>query len=136
MTYAELQQIQEELGFSLPSSYRATMLAYPFSKEPGKQEPMLVDDLQEVLDLNTGGLEMDGVGCPFFVGSDGSERYYFVDANEPLSPVYWSEVETGHFEMQAASWAKYLSQIRHIRKEQGLGSVEAIPASRWWPFQN
>jgi hypothetical protein len=128
MTDAELKRIEEELGFSLPMFYKATMVRHPFPAEP-----MLIDDPQEVIDLNTGGLEMAGVSCAFFVGSDGGERFYFVDAAEPLSGVYSSEVETRHHKMEAESWNKYVARIRHARSQQGLGPAEA-GVNWWWPF--
>ena len=133
MTDAELRKIEEELGFGLPGFYRVTMLNYPFSGS-SQTEHMLPDDPQEVIDLNTGGLEMAGVDNPFFVGCDG-ERYFFIDADEPLTPVYTSEVETRHHRIQAASWSKYLGQIRRARKERGLEVAKAgAGTSRWRPF--
>ena len=128
MTDAELKRIEEELGFSLPVFYKTTMTHNPFP-----EDPMLVDDPQEVIDLNTGGLEMADVGCAFFVGSDGGEKFYFVDAAEPHSGVYSSEVETRHHKMEAGSWNKYVAQIRRMRKEQGLEAA-GVGGSRWWPF--
>ncbi|HSV27541.1 MAG TPA: hypothetical protein VLH60_06575 [Sedimentisphaerales bacterium] len=132
MTDAELQMIEEELGFVLPSFYKATMRNYPFA---GEAEPMLSDDPRDVIDLNIGGLELEGVGCPFFVGNDKNEKVYFLDAVEPLSPVYCSEGETGRHAIQAGSWGKYLSQIRQSRKARGLDTVGiGQAAGKWWPF--
>jgi hypothetical protein len=125
MTYAELQMIEEELGFELPPFYKTTMAADPFPREHGEGEPMLIDNPHEVVDLNRGGLEMAGVGCAFFVGSDGGEKLFFVDAMEPMSPVYCSDGETGYHRIQAWSWGKYMAQVHLSRRERQAGPVAA-----------
>jgi len=132
MTDAELRKIQEEVGFGLPPYYISTMRDYPFAEE-SDIEFMLPDDSEEVINLNAGGLEVEGVECPFFVGS-GDEVLYFVDAAEPMSPVYRSEGETGQKQIQAGSWSKFLGQIRQSRRRRGLEEAKVGAGGRWWPF--
>lgn len=136
MTNAELLGIEEELGFELPLFYKTTMTAHPFPRELDDREPMLLDDPQDVLDLNRGGLEMAGISCAFFVGSDGGEKYFFVDATEPLSPVYSCEGETDYHKIQAWSWARYLTQIHQARREQDAEVVKAgSRGNKWWAIK-
>jgi hypothetical protein len=135
MTNAELLRIEEELGFELPLFYKTTMATHPFPRESAEHEPMLLDDPQEILDLNRGGLEMAGIECVFFVGTDGDQKLYFVDAVEPLSPVYCCEGEVDYHKIQAWSWARYLTQIHQARREQDAGMVKAgSRGTKWWPF--
>jgi hypothetical protein len=134
MTNAELLEIEEELGFELPLFYRTTQLACVSrpAVAPQSRNPMLLDDPQEVLELNRGGIEMSGIGCPFFVGSDGGEKFYFVDATEPMSPVYCCEGEPDYHKIQAWSWSKYLTQI-----DNATGNSERKDAvqKRWWALR-
>jgi hypothetical protein len=136
MTNAELLAIEEELGFELPLFYKTTMAAHPFSPQTDKPEPMLLDSPQDVIDLNRGGLEMAGISCAFFVGTDGNEKFFFVDATEPLSPVYCCEGETDFHKIQAWSWPKYLAQIHQARREQDPGVVSAgSRGNKWWSLR-
>lgn len=131
MTDAELRRIEDELGFKLPSFYRSTMLNYPFESDSGR-EPMLPDDPEELINLNAGGVEVEGVQCPFFVGRGSDETFFFVDASEPASAVYKSEGEACDHVMQAGSWGKYLTQIKQTRKLRKKSTAGA--SGRWWPF--
>jgi hypothetical protein len=134
MTDAELRRIEEELGFGLPALYKTTMLDYPFGGDSGR-EPMLPDDPEEVINLNSGGLEVEGIDCPLFVGRGGDEAFYFLDAAEPMSAVYRYEGDAGHHEIQAGSWSSYIAQVRRARKQRRQNAAAAGgTAGRWWPF--
>jgi hypothetical protein len=98
---------------------------------------MLPNRTGEVIDLNEAGVVVASVGRPFFVGSDGGEQRYFVDAATADSPVYVYELETGHHRVLVASWAEYLEHIRDTHDE--ITADEAAARSRqlikrWWEF--
>ena len=117
MNEADLGEIEALLGFPLPMAFRSTALSYPFLPDSFADEFMLPNRPSEVVDLNQTGVAIDGVGRPFFIGSDGGEERYFVDASKPESPVYVYELETGRHRVLVASWSDYLDQIRGTHAE-------------------
>ena len=95
MTEADLAKIEECVGFPLPSAFGATVLSYPFAAGSFADEFMLPNRPAALIDLNGARTKIAGRSRPFFVGSDGGEEWYFVDASRPDSPVYVFELETG-----------------------------------------
>ena len=137
MTDADLGDIEARLGFPLPAAFRSTVLSYPFSPGSFADEFMLPNRSRDVMDLNEIGVAIVGVERPFFIGSDGGEERYFVDASRSESPVYVFELETGHHRVLVASWADYLDHIRDTDAE--IAADEAVAkqrelTSRWWKF--
>ena len=78
---------------------------------------MLPNRPSDVIDLNEAGARVVDIKRPFFIGSDGGEEWYFVDASEPDSAVYVYELETGRHRALVASWAAYLGCIRDAHAE-------------------
>lgn len=138
MTQSELEEIEQRLGLSLPAEYRTTMLSYPFTAGSFADECMLPNRPTAVLDLNEARVPLPAsVARPFFVGSDGGEESYFVDAARLDSPVFVFELETGRHRIQAASWVAYLQGIRDTLVEIAVDEQaerERRLTKRWWEF--
>ena len=137
MTEADLAGIEASVGFPLPSAFRATVLSYPFAPDSFADEFMLPNRPSALIDLNGAREAIAGVSRPFFVGSDGGEESYFVDASRSDSPVYVFELETGRHRILVPSWAEYLGRIgethAEIESDQALLSKRKLER-RWWEF--
>jgi hypothetical protein len=137
MTEADLRQIEARLGFPLPAAFRSTALSYPFSPDSFADEFMLPSQPSEFIDMNEADVPIAGIGRPFFVGSDGGEERYFVDASRAESPVYVYELETKRHRVLADSWANYLDHIRDTLAEIAADQVREKQRKlkkRWWKF--
>jgi hypothetical protein len=137
MTEADLRQIEARLGFPLPGAFRLTALSYPFSPDSFAEEFMLPSQPSEVIDMNEAGLPVVGIDRPFFVGSDGGEERYFVDASNAESPVYVYELETGRHRVLVDSWEKYMDHIRATLAEIAADEERERQrklTKRWWQF--
>jgi len=136
VTQSEIVEIERRLGFALPESYRSTMLAYPFPPDSFGNECLLPNRPSDVVDLNEAGVTgPEQVGRAFFVGSDGGEESYFVDATKSDSPVYVFEIETGRHRVHCPSWEAYLQQIRDTDAEIAADREAARQrklTKRWW----
>lgn len=119
MTQGELQQIEQRLGFSLPSYYRATMVAYPFSEDKFTRQYLLTDGVDGILSYNSHPPKVEGMARLFVIGGDSSEERYFVDASLAQSPVYVFDLETRKHSVKATTWEEYLGQIRNDIREHG-----------------
>ena len=78
-----------------------------------------------------------GIDSLFFVGSDGGEEYYFVDASKEDSEVFVLEIENGTHRNYAPSWAAYLEKINSshdevLADEQYM--AELRKNKKWWQF--
>jgi hypothetical protein len=141
VTETDLAEIEARLGFPVPSSFRATALAYPFQPDSFADEFMLPNRPSDVIDLNEAGARVVDIKRPFFIGSDGGEEWYFVDASEPDSAVYVYELETGRHRVLVASWAAYLGSIRETHAEiaadqasDGSAAKHRRLSKHWWEF--
>lgn len=137
MTEPDLQQIEAALGFTLPASYRGTVLSYPFAAGSFADEFMLPNRPQAVIDLGGVDFVAPGIDRPFFLGSDGGEELYFMDASKPDSGVYVLELETGKHRVLSPSWAAYLAHLQATHAEIA-GDEEAerqrAKEKKWWQF--
>jgi hypothetical protein len=98
---------------------------------------MLPNRARDVIDLNKAGAIVVGIERPFFVGSDGGEEWYFVEASKPESAVYVYELETGRHRVLVGSWAAYLDHIRETHAEIAVDEEAARQrrlTRRWWEF--
>ena len=111
MTGDELNKLEQQLGFSLPSYYRATMVAYPFSDYEYTSKYFLADNLKTAI-RNNSQKHVDGFSNAFFVGGDPEAEQYFVDSTKSHSPVYAFEPETGKYSIKAKSWEEFLDVLR------------------------
>lgn len=144
MTEADLQQIEQHLGFPLPSAYRETALSYPFDAHSYPSDCMLANSAQGVIGLNSGHFSAADIAKAFFVGSDGSEERYFLDGANAGSPVFCYEVESGRHRVHSASWPEYLDRIRVLQAELDAEEAEIRlereetlhhkPIRKWWQF--
>ena len=98
---------------------------------------MLPNRPQEVMELSEADFSSPAIGQPFFIGSDGGEEWYFVDASKPDSGVFVFELETGKHRSLTPTWAAYLDHIRATQAEIAADE-EAERARRqnkkWWQF--
>ena len=137
MTEQDLQALESHLGSPLPAFYRATLSDYPFDPDSCAAEYLLPDNSQFVIELNSSGLLLDGVEKPFFIGSDGGEESYFIDASKADSGVYVYDVETGEHRQLVPEWQGFLDHIRSIHAEVAADE-EAMRLSKlnkkWWEF--
>ena len=137
MTEADLGQIEARLGFPLPAAFRSTALNYPFSPDSFADEFMLPSQPSDFIDMNQAGVSLAGIGRPFFVGSDGGEERYLVDASKAESPVYVYELETKRHRVLVDSWASYLDHIRDALAEIAADEdreKQRKLTKRWWEF--
>ena len=117
MTEQDIEVIEKRMGFTLPASYRATVLSYPFEPDSFADEFMMPNRLDAVIDLSGVEFSSPEIGKPFFIGSDGGEEVYFVDASKPDSGVFVYEMETGKHRSLVPTWAAYVDHIRTIHAE-------------------
>jgi hypothetical protein len=137
MTEADLRQIEARLGFPLPAAFQSTVLSYPFPADSFADEFMLPSQAGEVVNMNVDGVPTAGIDRPLFVGSDGGEERYFVDAGRTASPVYVYELETGRHRVLVDSWGKYLDHIRDTLAEIAADEdreKQRKLTKRWWEF--
>ena len=142
MTEDDLQQIEAAVGYTLPTFYRTTLVAYPFPKDSFADEFMLRDCPQSVIANNKGSprISSPDIRQSFFLGSDGGEERYFVDAKNPNSAVFVFELETGKHRQEASTWAEFLDQVRVVVSEIDAEEAEdtALATRRvnknWWQF--
>lgn len=125
------------MGFTLPASYRATVLSYPFEPDSFADEVMLPNRLDAVIDLSGAKFSSPEIGKPFFIGSDGGEEMYFVDASKPDSGVLVYEMKTGKHRSLVPTCAAYLDHIHTIHAE--IVADEEADRQRklnkkWWQF--
>ena len=137
MTEAELRLIEERLGYSLPEEYNSTVLNYPFAADSFANEFMLLDNVDAVVELNEAGVEIGDVERPFFVGSDGGEEWFFIDASKEESPVFVFQLESGKHHIRAGTWGGYLEEIRTAHAEIEADEEAARQrklTKQWWEF--
>jgi hypothetical protein len=137
MTESDLQQIEKHVRFTLPASYRATLLRYPFEAGSFADEFMLPNRPQQVIELSGSDFSSPEIGQPFFIGSDGGEECYFLDASKTNSGVFVFKLETGKHSLFSSTWTAYLDHIRAIHTE--IAADEEAERQRkqnkkWWQF--
>ena len=87
MTHDDLARIEERLGLSLPESYRATMLRYPFEGKSYATDCELPNDPELLIQSNEYLRQHGFFGEPwphhyFSFGGDGAGNEYFFDLSE------------------------------------------------------
>ncbi len=137
MTDEEFQSIEKHVGFPLPAFYRATLSSYPFDSDSFAAESMLPNDPKEVIELNDAEISSSDIGKPFFIGSDGGEECFFVDASMQDSGVFVFELETGKHRQLVPTWTAFLDHIRAEHAE--IAADEEAMRQRklnkkWWEF--
>jgi len=137
MTDQDFQSIGKHLGFPIPAYYRATMSSYPFSADSFAAEFMLPDDPEQVIDLNEIHISSPEVSKPFFIGSDGGEERFFVDAAKSDSGVFVFELETGKHRPLTPTWTAFFEHIQaaHAEIEADKKAMEQRKLNKkWWEF--
>lgn len=137
MTGSELQQIEERMAFRIPSYYRETLLNYPFERDSFADEFMLPNCPQAVIELNDAGISTGTGVQALFIGSDGGEERYFVDASLPDSGVFVFDLETGKQRQLSPSWSCYLDHIHATQtelEEDEKAGQERRSTKKWWQF--
>lgn len=137
MTDQDFQSIEKQIGYSLPALYRATLSDYPFALDSFAAEFMLPNEPNFVIDLNVCARSLSDIDKPFFIGSDGGEEYFFVDASKEDSGVYVLELETGKHRQLVPTWERYLDHIRATHAEIAAddNSMRARRLKKkWWKF--
>ena len=137
MTDQDFQSIEKHLGVALPASYRATLSSYPFDADSFAAADMLPNDAAAVIELNGAEFSSSEIGKPFFIGSEGSEEWFFLDAKNPDSGVFVFELETGKHRPLFPTWAAFLDHIRAEHAEIAADE-EAMRqrklTKKWWEF--
>jgi hypothetical protein len=137
MTDQEFQSIEKHVGSPLPASYRATLSSYPFAPDSFAAEFMLPNDPKAVIELNSAEMSSPDIGKPFFIGSDGGEEWFFVDASKEDSGVFVFELETGKHRPLVPNWTAFLDHIQAEHAEIAADE-EAMRQRRlnkkWWEF--
>ncbi len=143
MTNEELKEIEQRVGFSLPSYYKLTILGYPFSEDKFTTPRLLPNNLKTLVKLNSRTPPIEGITRIFFVGGDPDFQLYFFDAALSDSPVYTFNLKTRKHSIKARNWTEYLGQIREEMKEvqeeeafEREGNANTIRQGRknenWW----
>ena len=99
---------------------------------------MLPKRLDAVIDLIGAKFSSPEIGKPFYIGSDGGEEMYFVDASKPDSGVMVYEMKTGKHRSLVPTCAAYLDHIHTIHAE--IVADEEADRQRklnkkWWQFR-
>ena len=137
MTEEEIKTIEKHLGFRLPELYRSTVLAYPFPENSFAAEFVLPNRAQEVIELSDAAFSSPDIGKPFFIGTDGGDEWYFVDALKEDSGVFVFELETGKHHPLTTNWSAYLDHIAKTHAD--IAADEESERQRklkkkWWQF--
>jgi hypothetical protein len=137
MTDQDFRSIETHVGFPLPASYRATLSSYPFDSDFFAAEFMLPNDPEAVIELNDAEISSSDIAKPFFIGSDGGEERFFVDASKQESGVFVFELETGKHRSLVPTWAAFLDHI-HAAHVEIAADGEAMRKrklnKKWWEF--
>jgi hypothetical protein len=112
VTGDDLQKIEQKIGFSLPTYYRATMIAYPFSNDKYTSKYFLADNVKAAIKNNSNKKPVGGFSKIFFVGGDPHGEQYFVDAAKSESSVYAFDPQTGEYSIKAKTWEGFLEILR------------------------
>ena len=146
MNEGDIQRIESELGVSLPQSYKAVQLSYPFGPSSFGSLCMLVDNADAIIDMNKGpGLHelMHGeAGAPrdgtyLMIGNDGGEEEYFLDISQADGPVMVFDLESGELSEFARDIKHYVDRVHEIDAEIDTQEREAEERRRnakWWEF--
>jgi hypothetical protein len=132
----DLEHIEHALGIRLPTTYRATMLAYPFPLDSWVTELWLLTDPADVIEENRGA----SLGWPathFTIGGDGSGNYYVLDlAREPAPVLEWDHELDLFTELapDLASWIPVLEQWLAEVEEEERRMAERRRMRKWWQF--
>ncbi len=137
MTDQDFKSIEAHIGFPLPVSYRATLSSYPFDRDSFAAEFMLPNAPKVVIELNGTEISCSGIGRPFFIGDDGGDEKFFVDASNDDSGVFVFELETGKHRPLVPTWTAFLNHIRAQHAE--IAADEEAMRQRklnkkWWEF--
>jgi hypothetical protein len=139
---AQLAQIEQALGMTLPPEYRAVMLAYPFSSGSLAEELWLLDDPAQLIEINTDYRRDGFFGIPwpthyFAVGGDGLGNAHFLDLHQAPAPVRFADHETGEFEDIAPDTTAWIAtlweELAEIEADRRV-MAEAREHKRWWQF--
>lgn len=136
MNSADLQEIELELGITLPEFYKNTMLAYPFPEDSFADEFLLATCKDYILKMNSPN-NIRPYESAYFIGSDGGESEYFIGLAGKGSEVYEFSVETSKFNEHSADWDSFLADIRNTleeieRDEKHMAQLRAN--KKWWQF--
>jgi hypothetical protein len=138
----EFDRMEQTLGVPLPAPYRAVMLDYPFPPSHQAAELWMPDSATIVLDMNRPIAErrLAGKAWPshlVFIGSDGGEEDFVLDARTASAPVLAYERESGDVRPLAPDFATWLAMLRDWESEVERDAEAMRAASerkRWWQF--
>ena len=111
--------------------------ATPFEPDSFADEVMLPNRLDAVIDLSGAKFSSPEIGKSFFIGSDGGEEMYFVDASKPDSGVLVYEMKTGKHRSLVPTCAAYLDHIHTIHAEivaDEEADWQRKLNKKWWQF--
>lgn len=151
MSPEELQQIESELGITLPVDYREAMLNYPLDRDP--LDETLCDDVELLIKSNLYyrkhkffGLEWPGHYFTF--GGDGFGNRFFLDLTLTPSPVFFADHEVREYredkpsleawlEMVMLEQAEYRAELDAENREAEAdrqARLKKKETKQWWQF--
>lgn len=138
MDEESLARIEKELSTSLPGTYRALLIVYPFAHLSAGEE-MVVNDPDWLITRNLDRQRRKvgkhrGTRPPptiadglLLIGTNGSEREYFVSLKSDSDAILEYDHETGALSPFAGSVAEYVRKIQEIDREVELDETpEAV----------
>ena len=142
MTVEDLEQIEQELGITLPHDYRELMLTYPFAPDSFANDCDLPNDPRRLIDTNCdlrrdGFFGMEWPNHYFSMGGDGSGNEHFIDLRRNPSPVFLADHEGSLFTEAApdlSAWVAGLQSEYARWEEEDRMRSERRRNKRWWQF--
>jgi hypothetical protein len=122
MTNEDLNQIERQLGLTLPRDYRQMILSFPISVSKGKAEPPMWDMLNEVITANNDYRRGYG-GTPawpdhyFFIGDDGAACPFLLDLSQ--NPAKLLQLDHGNPNVVLNRWSSLESWMAEYLEEIG-----------------
>jgi hypothetical protein len=138
----EIGRIETELGITLPQAYKDVLARYPFG-QAGIASEMLIDDAEWLIRTHRRRASLrpprhkawSARLAHFQIGSDGSEKEYFLDLSSPAAAVIEHDIEQGTARAFAASIAEYVDVLTRmdaqIEVEEAAGEARSRLIPRW-----
>ena len=136
MTDEDLDRIERVLGLVLPLAYRDLMMHCSFDRGSAAND-MLAVNADVVIQANRRPHDIIRGELPtrdyLWVGSDGSEVYYYIDLRNSSPPVYSFDLETGVLKVFADGLEEFTGRCSEIDRE--VEEDERRPRTKkWWQF--
>jgi len=91
MTLEDLESIEGELQLTVPRWYREMLLNWPFKEESWGE--VQLSKTKETIINDSKTCEVEDFPKALFIGHDGGEGLFFLDASDPEAPVYVWDME-------------------------------------------